>query len=349
MAKSFWKRLFDKISNKYAFYFWLQLISNTALNCVSLLLLLSIGTFEVKDASGAVVTSGKDYDEITKGNHFTEFMIVGITVCQFYLGLVSILKVNPFDLFGYCSINSLTNFQLIALFYFATNPFQMAEGMRYSKDSELLFQISFPKVIGIPLCIIFLVVTVVTILIMFPIYKEMAWKIYEVVGLEETLQRAFRNIQFAKASFLIYFCLTILQFANLVYFEVNFVRLVAYYVTGIFMLVSIRLGYLALKREKTNYLNSFLLWALVFMIGTCIIIGLRQFSIIDHHRSGPLNKVINLIVTIISTINLLLMIKYCLLAENEFGRGVTRLQKLLQKGKESDSLDEKLQEPQERI
>lgn len=158
---------------------------------------------------------------------------------------------NPFQLFGYSTLAVLTNLQIAAFYYVAINPLGV-KGFKYSDESDLIFtfqvlsascQISQP--IGYFMFLAYLVITVLTILLMWPIYEKFLWDIYQLIGLENTMQRAFKTIQIAKSTFLIFFLFTFIQLANLIYFEKSMSWRISYFVVGVVMLVSIRLGLIA--------------------------------------------------------------------------------------------------------
>ena len=67
----------------------------------------------------------------------------------------------------------------------------------------------------------FIAMAVLTVLMMMPIYDKFSWDKYQLVGLDRELQKAFKDIQLAKGSFLIFFCICAMQLFSLVYFEMN--------------------------------------------------------------------------------------------------------------------------------
>lgn len=152
--------------------------------------------------------------------------------------------------------------------------------------------------------LVYIGITILTVVMMWPIYENFIWAQYQVIGLEERLQRAFRTIQIAKSTFLIFFLFTIIQFVNLIYFETNSNLNILYSLLGVAMLLLIRLGYIAvrslhdqLRTEKSKMVNIFLLLAVAFTIFIYTIFGLRQLQKIDHHHSGPLNKFMNFVLS----------------------------------------------------
>lgn len=339
MAKGFWKRMFYKISDQSLFYFRVQLLANAVLLVLGTGALYILAKFEVHNDAGQMVEEGKTYNEIIRANLFTGVFVMMFTISQFIIGLAAAWKKNPFDLYGYCAMTSMTNFQMLALFFLAVNPLH-TKGMRYSKDHDLFFSISIQTQVGIIYMQLFLTSTVLTILLMFPIYDKMMWDQYQLLGLEERLQTAFRDIQMAKANFSNFFLLSLIQLANLIYFETNPTLNLIYWIFSVLFLVSIREGYQALRMEKKTKLDAFLIWATVSYIFIYTIIALRLLSLIDHHRTGPLNKMLGAVLWILLTANLFLMIKYCHRAKKHFFLGITRLQHLLTKGK---GLEETLQ------
>ena len=330
--------MFYKISDQSLFYFRVQLLANAVLLVLATGVMYIMGEFKVMNDAGLEVFEGKTYNEIIRANLFTGVFVLMFTASQFIIGVGAARKKNPFDLYGYCAMTTMTNFQMLALFYLAVNPLNN-KGMRYSKDHDLFFRIAISPSIGSTYMLLFLGSTVLTILLMFPIYDKMMWDQYQLIGLEERLQTAFRDIQMAKANFSNFFLLCLLQTANLIYFETNETLTAIYLVFSMVFLVSIRAGYQALRKEKKQLLDIFLIWATVSYIFMFTITLLRLLSEIDHHRSGPLNKVLGGALWLLVTANLFLMIKYCLRAEKHFFLGITQLQKLLTKGK---GLDESL-------
>lgn len=95
----------------------------------------------------------------------------------------------------------------------------------------------------------YLAVAGLTIVMMWPIYDKFSWEQYQLIGLDEGLQKAFRVIQLAKSTFLIFFLLSAIQFVNLIYFETDTTRIVIFALLAIIMLVAIRLGYLAVRLD----------------------------------------------------------------------------------------------------
>ena len=47
------------------------------------------------------------------------------------------LKLNPFDLYAYCTLTVMTNLQIAALYWIAIDPNH--KGFKYSSDSDLIF------------------------------------------------------------------------------------------------------------------------------------------------------------------------------------------------------------------
>ena len=132
---------------------------------------------------------------------------------------------------------------------------------------------------------------------MWPIYDKFSWEQYQLIGLDEGLQKAFRVIQLAKSTFLIFFLLSAIQFVNLIYFETDNTRIIIFALLAVIMLVAIRLGYLAvelfnqLRNERANLVQVFLGSAVLFTVIIYVIYMLRFMSKLEHHLSGPLNKI----------------------------------------------------------
>ena len=92
---------------------------------------------------------------------------------------------------------------------------------------------------------LFIVMIVFTILMMWPIYEKYSWDQYQLIGLDRNLQKSFRYIQLTKAAFLNFFCMSIIQLLVLVVFEKNTIRICIAVGVSIYILIEIRLGYLA--------------------------------------------------------------------------------------------------------
>lgn len=86
---------------------------------------------------------------------------------------------------------------------------------------------------------------VLTILMMWPIYEKYSWDQYQLIGLDRNLQKSFRYIQLTKAAFLNFFFMSLLQLLVMVYFEKNIIRICVALLVSLYLLIEIRLGYLA--------------------------------------------------------------------------------------------------------
>ena len=110
-----------------------------------------------------------------------------------------------------------------------------------------MYDIEINKSIGLFMFVAYLSITALTIVMMWPIFDKFSWEQYQLIGLDETLQKAFRDIQLAKGTFLIFFLISVIQFTVLIYFEIDTTRLVIWIILAIIMLVAIRLGYLSVR------------------------------------------------------------------------------------------------------
>ena len=248
MAKGFWAKVYYAISDRSTYYFWLQLVGNFGLIVVTVVNFVVFGKFEVQNGQQQVVTTG--IEEIRRGTEFTGIFVLLLASSQFYIGVMAVgsadqnLKLNPFDLYGYCTLAVMTNLQIAALYWVAIDPTH--QGFRYSRDSDLVFIIKVDDIsVGYVMFLVYIGITVLTVVMMWPIYENFIWAQYQVIGLEERLQRAFRTVQIAKSTFLIFFLFTIIQFVNLIYFETSDSLNIIYVLLGVAMLILIRLGYIA--------------------------------------------------------------------------------------------------------
>ena len=141
--KSCWTKLYYRVSDYSNYYFWLQLIVNASMIGVSIVTFLLMGKFKVTDENLKEFELGAETQMVSKGSRFTLIFIAMMAISQFYVGVHAvvaadqILLQNAFDLFGYCTITTFTNFLMAALYYVAINPF--STGMRYSSHSPLRF------------------------------------------------------------------------------------------------------------------------------------------------------------------------------------------------------------------
>lgn len=93
----------------------------------------------------------------------------------------------------------------------------------------------------------FLSISAVTILMMWPIFDKFSWDQYQLIGLDEELQLAFKNFQLTRSAFLIFFCTAFMQFFTLIYFEQNTTFVVIFSIMAAYLLIEIRLGYLGVR------------------------------------------------------------------------------------------------------
>lgn len=104
--------------------------------------------------------------------------------------------------------------------------------------------------LGFPLIMSFLSITAVTILMMWPIFDKFSWDQYQLIGLDEELQLAFKNFQLTRSAFLIFFCTSLMQFFTLIYFEQNTTFIIIFSLMAAYLLIEIRLGYLGVSERS---------------------------------------------------------------------------------------------------
>lgn len=110
--------------------------------------------------------------------------------------------------------------------------------------------------IGLVFCIIFVAMIVFTIAMMWPIYEKFSWDQYQLIGLDRSLQKSFRYIQLAKAAFLGFFCMSMVQLFVMVYFEKSWIRSTIVGLFSLYLLIEIRLGYNAVIFLLSSYLTK---------------------------------------------------------------------------------------------
>lgn len=87
MARSFWDRTFDAISDHSKMYFGILVGANFLLVVISIVLFFVFGSVRVTDDAGNTITVGDGLKEISRGNLYSTITILLISISQIVLGV----------------------------------------------------------------------------------------------------------------------------------------------------------------------------------------------------------------------------------------------------------------------
>jgi len=250
MARWF-DRLYNRVENISQSLFKGIVVANLLLHTVSFLTYYLYGDWDVEyDDRSPLPSDDPHRTEIERAMLFT-VIVTGLLVgIQTFIGIHSVMKKIPHDLFGYILISTLTNITLLVFYIYAGTP--SIQGIRFyppgsnGQRGEII-ALSYPELAAYVLIALYVIMVIVTGLIMKPLYDKFLWEQFNTIGIDRGLQKAFKKIQTAKGSFLIFFCLSLVQQFSLIYFEKSEVMLTVFTVAAVVMLLGVRLGYLAVE------------------------------------------------------------------------------------------------------